>query len=208
MRSTTTTDTKTQILDATERLIAEKAFTGTTLRNIASAADVNLAAVHYHFGSKEELFKAAVRRIAQPVVARQLEMLNQLLQTTAVPSVEDLLTTFLTPPLEFISGGGSSRIIRAQFMGRCRTEPEPIQSIAREEFSASAESFLDILQRALPDQSRSQLDWKLDLVIAVLIQVQMQAGKPNALLQSNQPKDIQNTISHLVTFMTPAMQSG
>ena len=207
MRSTTTTDTKTQILDATEHLIAEKAFTGTTLRNIASAADVNLAAVHYHFGSKEELFRAAVHRIAQPVVARQLEMLDQLQQKTVVPAVEDLLTAFLTPPLEFISGGESSRILRAQFMGRCRTEPEPIQSIAREEFSASMESFLDALQRALPNQSRSQLTWKLDLVIAALIQVHMQAGKPNALLQSNQSQDIQNTISNLVAFISAGMQA-
>ncbi|MEM6432936.1 MAG: TetR/AcrR family transcriptional regulator [Cyanobacteria bacterium P01_D01_bin.115] len=208
MSNATTTDTKTQILDATEHLIAEKAFTGTTLRNIASAADVNLAAVHYHFGSKEELFRAAVHRIAKPVVARQLDLLNQLKQKTVVPSVEDLLTAFLKPPLEFISGGESSRIVRAQFMGRCRTEPEPVQSIARQEFSSSAESFLDVLQRALPDQSRSQLDWKLDLVIAALIQVQMQAGKPNALLQSNQPKDIQVAITNLVTFMANGMRSS
>ena len=208
MSNATTTDTKTQILDATERLIAEKAFAGTTLRNIASAAGVNLAAVHYHFGSKEDLFRAAVQRIAKPVVARQLDMLNQLKQKTVVPSVEDLLAAFLTPPLEFISGGASSRIVRAQFMGRCRTEPEPIQSIARQEFSSSAESFLDVLQRALPDQSRSQLDWKLDLVIAALIQVQMQAGKPNALLQSNQPKDIQVAITNLVTFMANGMRSS
>ncbi|MEL6400345.1 MAG: TetR/AcrR family transcriptional regulator [Cyanobacteria bacterium J06626_4] len=208
MSNATATDTKTQILDATEYLIAEKAFAGTTLRNIASAAGVNLAAVHYHFGSKEDLFRAVVQRIAKPVVARQLDMLNQLKQKTVVPSVEDLLTAFLTSPLEFISGGESSRIVRAQFMGRCRTEPEPVQSIAREEFSASAELFLDVLQRALPNQSRSQLEWKLDIVIAALIQVQMQAGKPNALLQSNRPKDIQETISNLVTFMAHGMCSG
>ena len=208
MSNATTTDTKTQILDATEHLIAEKAFAGTTLRNIASAAGVNLAAVHYHFGSKEDLFRAVVQRIAKPVVARQLDMLNQLKQKTVVPSVEDLLTAFLTPPLAFISGGASPGRVPAQFMGRCRTEPEPIQSVARQEFSASMDSFLDVLQRALPDQSRSQLDWKLDLVIAVLIQVQMQAGKPNALLQSNRPKDIQNTISTLVDFMTPAMRAS
>ena len=208
MSNATTAGTKTQILDATEHLIAEKAFAGTTLRSIASAAGVNLAAVHYHFGSKEDLFRAVVQRIAKPVVARQLDMLNQLKQKTVVPSVEDLLTAFLTPPLEFISGGASPGIVQAQFMGRCRTEPEPVQSIAREEFSASAELFLDVLQRALPNQSRSQLEWKLDIVIAALIQVQMQAGKPNALLQSNRPKDIQETISNLVTFMAHGMCSG
>lgn len=208
MISTPTTDTKTQILDVTERLIAEKGFAGTTLRNIASKADANLAAVHYHFGSKEELLRAVIRRIAQPVVARQLEMLNQLQQKTAAPSVEYLLTAFLTPPFEIIIGGESARrIARIQFMGRCRTEPEPVQSLAGEEFSTSKESFLDGFQRVLPDQSRSQLDWKLDLVIAVLINVQVQAGRPNSLLQSNRPQDIQNTISNLVVFLAAGMQA-
>ena len=53
MTDTTTTDTKTQILNVAERLMAERGFAATTLRNVVSEADVNLAAVHYHFGSKE-----------------------------------------------------------------------------------------------------------------------------------------------------------
>ncbi|WP_346293358.1 TetR/AcrR family transcriptional regulator [Sphaerothrix gracilis] len=205
MSSATTADTKTQILDVAERLIAEKGFAGTTLRNIVSAAKVNLAAVHYHFGSKEELFRAVVRRIAVPVTKRQLKLLKQLQEKTATASVEALLTAFLTPPLEFIGGDDNHRIVRAQFMGRCRTEPEPIQNIAYQEFSVSTEPFLDALQRALPEQSRSQIHWKLDLVVAALIRVQMEAGKPNALLQSSQSQDIQATISKLATFLAAGM---
>ncbi|MEL7313358.1 MAG: TetR/AcrR family transcriptional regulator [Cyanobacteria bacterium J06559_3] len=203
----TKTDTKTQILDTTERLIAEKGFTTTTLRNIVSEAGVNLSAVSYHFGSKEELFRAVVHRIAVPVTKRQLQMLEQLRQKTSTPSVEDLLTAFLTPPLEFVMGDEHYRIIRAQFMGRCRSEPEPIQSIADREFSASVDSFLDALQRALPNQSRSQLSWKLDLVVAALVRVQTEASKPVALLRSSQPQDIQATLSNLVKFLAAGMQA-
>ena len=204
---TKTSDTKTHILDTTERLIAEKGFTTTTLRNIVSEAGVNLSAVSYHFGSKEELYRAVVRRIAVPVTKRQLQMLEQLRQKTATPSVEDLLTAFLTPPLEFVMGDEYHRIIRAQFMGRCRSEPQPIQSIAEREFSASVESYLDALQRALPNQSRSQLSWKLDLVVAALIRVQTEASKPVALLRSSQPQDIQVTIANLVKFLAAGMQA-
>ncbi|NEP17789.1 MAG: TetR/AcrR family transcriptional regulator [Leptolyngbya sp. SIO4C1] len=207
MTTATTTDTKTQILDVAERLIAEKGFTGTTLRNIVSEADVNLAAVHYHFGSKEELFRAIVRRIAVPLVERQLDMLEQLRKTTDPPSVEELLTAFLTPPLELVMGDEHYRIVRAQFMGRCRAEPEPVQKIAHEEFSPNVEPFLDALQRSLPDQSRSQLLWKLDLVIASLIRVQIGAGKPGALLESLQPQDVQATIQKLVAFLAAGMRS-
>ena len=57
MSSATKPDTKTQILDVAERLLAENGFSGTTLRNIVSEADVNLAAVHYHFGSRKNSFE-------------------------------------------------------------------------------------------------------------------------------------------------------
>ncbi|MEO1147825.1 MAG: TetR/AcrR family transcriptional regulator [Cyanobacteria bacterium J06638_22] len=206
MSNATTIDTKTQILDVAEHLIAERGFSATTLRNIVSEANVNLAAVHYHFGSKEELFRAVVHRIATPIIKRQLEMLNRLQAETDALSVEDILTAFLTPPFELVAGDERNGMLRARFMGRCRSEPEPVQSIANEEFSSSLEPFLDILQRVLPEQSRSQLMWKMDLVVASLIRVQIKADTPNALLKSGKPQDIQATISKLVTFLAGGMR--
>jgi AcrR family transcriptional regulator len=64
--------------EVVERLFAEHGFVGTTLRHVVSQAEVNLAAVHYHFGSKEELFRAVVARFARPVVERELGLLSQL----------------------------------------------------------------------------------------------------------------------------------
>ena len=56
--NTIATDTKEQILNVAERQFAEKGYAGTTLRGVIKEAEVNIAAVHYHFGSKEELFIA------------------------------------------------------------------------------------------------------------------------------------------------------
>jgi DNA-binding transcriptional regulator YbjK len=55
---------ESEIVLNAKRLFAERGFSGTTFRNVISAADVNLVAVHYHFGSKEELFRAVVERFA------------------------------------------------------------------------------------------------------------------------------------------------
>lgn len=206
MSQATSTDTKTQLLNVAEHMFAERGFTSTTLRNVVSAAGANLAAVHYHFGSKEELLRAVVIRIAQPVVKRQLQLLSELEAQAEPPSVKAILTAFLAPCLEFVAKDEGSRMVRAQFMGRCRTEPEPIQSIAHKEFGASLQACLNALQRALPNQSRSQIHWKLDLVVAALVRVQTEAGKPNALLQSSDPKDIQQTISQLVNFVAAGMR--
>ncbi|MBW4627124.1 MAG: TetR family transcriptional regulator [Brasilonema octagenarum HA4186-MV1] len=204
---TPTTDTKEQIISVAERLFAERGFSGTTLRNVVSEARVNLAAVHYHFGSKEDLFRAVVARFARPVVEQELALLEQLQAGNEVPSVEAILTALLKPCLEILAQDKDTLLVRAQFMGRCRTEPEPIKSIATDEFAVSSEAFLDVLQRALPEQSRSQLHWKLDLVIAALIRVQTEAGQPFALLQMTDPEHIQNATEQLVKFLSPGMRS-
>ena len=203
-----TLDTKEQIINVAERLFAESGFSGTTLRNVVSEAEVNLAAVHYHFGSKENLFRAVVSRFARPVVKKELALLDQLQSEQEAPSVEAILTALFQPCLEILAQADEdARWVRAQFMGRCRTEPGAIQSIAADEFSAATEAFLDALQRVLPDQSRSQLHWKLDLAIAALIRVQTEAGQPLALIQSTEPEAIQKTVEQLVQFLSPGMRS-
>lgn len=204
---TPTIDTKERIISVAERLFAERGFAGTTLRNVVSEAGVNLAAVHYHFGSKEDLFRAVVARFARPIVEQELALLQQLQTEHPVPSVEAILTAMLKPCLEIFAQDQATLLVRAQFMGRCFTEPEPIQSIAAGEFAMSTEKFLDALQRTLPDQSRSQLSWKLDLVVAALIRVQSEAGQPFALLRGTEPEDIQTAIDQLVKFLSPAMRS-
>ena len=59
-------DTVQRILDAAEVLFAQKGFAETSLRAITSRAGVNLAAVNYHFGSKEALIQAVFERYLTP----------------------------------------------------------------------------------------------------------------------------------------------
>ena len=205
--ASSSTKTKEQIITVAEQMFAERGFAGTTLRNIVSEAGVNLAAVHYHFGSKEELFRAAVARFARPVVEQELKLLSELKAGAELPSVEAILTAMVKPSLEILSHGDDTRLIRAKFMGRCRTEPEPIQNIAYGEFAPAMEAFLDVLQRVLPEQSRSQLGWKLDLVITALVRVLMESGKHYALFKTNDPADIQAATHQLVQFLSPGMRS-
>jgi AcrR family transcriptional regulator len=204
---TITIDTKEQIVSVAERLFAERGFAGTTLRNVISEADVNLAAVHYHFGSKEELFRSAVKRFARPIVEQELALLEQLQAGGRVPSVEAILTALFKPCLEFLAQDKELLLVHTQFMGRCWAEPEPLKSIVRDEFTVSMEAFLDVLQRALPDRSRSELSWKFNLVIAALIRVQSEAGQPLALIQSTEPEAIRSAIEQLVKFLSPGMRS-
>ncbi|MFG6097472.1 TetR/AcrR family transcriptional regulator [Leptothoe sp. ISB3NOV94-8A] len=205
MASAASADTKEQLLNVAEQLIAERGYAGTTVRAIANQANANLAAVNYHFGSKEELFRAIFSRIAKPIVVEQLAILNGLQKKETVPSIEEILTAFLKPCFQKIVQNESFRTVRAQFMGRCWSEPEPLQSIASGEFMESRLAFLKILQQIIPDCSQRELNWKLDLVIATMIRVQNEAGKPDSLLKSSQPEDVDCAVQYLVRFLTPGM---
>src|SRR5580765_1237727 len=75
-RAADTTDTKSKILDAAEELFMEHGFEATSLRLITTAATVNLAAVNYHFGSKEELFQAVLTRRLDPMNRDRMQLLS------------------------------------------------------------------------------------------------------------------------------------
>ncbi len=207
MTSTSSIDTKEQILNVAEQLFAENGFAGTSLRSVIRKADVNLSAVHYHFGSKEELFHAVVARIAQPLVKEQLKRLAKCEAQNDPLRVEAILETFLTPALEVILDSGDRSLNCARFMGRCRLEPDSIREVADREFRGSQEAYLDALGRSLPNLSRQELTWKLDLIIAVLLRVLTEAKKPHALIQDDSPKTIKTTVSKLVAFLAPALRS-
>ena len=70
-------DTREKILDAAELLFIERGFAATSLRAIASRAGVNLAATHYHFGSKEGLLRATVDRRMEPLNEERVRLLEE-----------------------------------------------------------------------------------------------------------------------------------
>lgn len=198
-----TTNTKNQILDAAEELFASSGFAGTSLRGVIRKAEVNLAAVHYHFGSKEELFRAVVRRVANPIVQAQLQGLAAF--EAHELTVENIIRAFITPPLEIYQGEHGR--IHAQFISRCRTEPLPVQQLAEPEFIESHQTFAKTLVWVLPNQSLSQIQWKLDLVVAIVVRVLSQISQPETICEQNSFHDIGSLIDNLVKFTTPGILS-
>src|SRR6202011_4945544 len=99
------TDTKEKILDTAERLIGERGYSATSLRHIIAQAGVNLAAVHYHFASKEGLLDAVVARKAAPVNEARLAWLERVEAEagSASPEVEKVLEAFFLPTAEVAS---------------------------------------------------------------------------------------------------------
>ena len=174
------TDTKLRILDAAERLFGENGYAATSLRHIIAEAHVNLAAIHYHFGSKQDLLDQVILRKAGPMNERRLQLLDQY-EAEAAPgpaSVEKIVTAFILPVLLIDK---SPQFIK--LMGRAHSEglmPE----ISRRHFQPTISRFLSALRRVLPDVPEEELIWKAHFALgalAITVTVRPQFYRENAV---------------------------
>src|ERR1700730_18661038 len=92
----TSSNTKTRIMNAADKLFGLNGFDATSLRDITAEAQVNLAAVNYHFQSKESLIDAIIERRIGPINRSRFEMLDA---AGPSPSVEKIVEAFLLPLL-------------------------------------------------------------------------------------------------------------
>ena len=160
--------TRTAILAAAERLYADRGFADVTLRDIVAAADVNLAAVNYHFGSKDEL-------IAELFVTRSLatnrERLNELKAAEEAgggrADIGAILRALIGPPLRGCLGPERERSTAARFMIRASIESvPPIRRIKNREID-HLRKFAAAMRRSLPDRADADLYWGLHFALAM-----------------------------------------
>src|SRR6202048_4337108 len=160
--------TRNAILSAAERLYADRGFGDVTLRDIVAAADVNLAAVNYHFGSKDEL-------IAELFVTRSLatnrERLNELKAAEEAgggrASINAILHALVGPTLRGCLGPDREGSTAARFMIRASIESvPPIRRIKNREVD-HLRKFAAAMRRSLPDRSEVDLYWGLHFALAM-----------------------------------------
>jgi len=87
-------ETHERILDAAQKLFAEKGFDATSVRDITAEAECNVAAVNYHFGGKDNLYLESFRTMLGALRDQRLAVLGKLMQQTPPPSLEEFLRTF------------------------------------------------------------------------------------------------------------------
>src|ERR1043165_3486317 len=115
-------ETRTRILDAAEELFMQHGFEGTSMRLLTTQAGVNLAAVNYHFGSKDALIEAVFRRRLDPINAARIAELDRLEKEArernpAAPvrlAAEAVIRAFVGPSLRLMEDakGGGRNFIR------------------------------------------------------------------------------------------------
>ena len=161
-------DTKNRILDAAEVLFAERGFADTSLRLITSEADVNLASVNYHFGSKDALLFEIFRRRTAELNRERARMLHEANDRHhGAPPVRDILEALFAPPLRWGSPENDRRI-SIQFIIRSRSEgTEEMREALAKDVSHLAR-FADALIKARPDLPPETVYWRLHFCLGMV----------------------------------------
>ena len=163
--------TKDRILDAAESLFMEHGFEATTLRSITAAAAVNLAAVNYHFGSKEELFQAVLTRRLDPMNQERLDLLTTLEREAAPRAVtcEQILSAMFVPALKLARDRerGGKNFLR--LLGRAYADPAPfIRHFLSGQYAEMIARFKAAFAHALPELPPKELSWRLHFIMGAL----------------------------------------
>src|SRR5438132_423311 len=149
----------------------EHGFEATSLRQITAAAGVNLAAVNYHFGSKEELFQAVLTRRLDPMNVERIALLDE--YETAVRgrplSCEEILAAMFIPALRLSrdTRRGGQNFLR--LLGRAYADPAPfIRQFLSQQYAPMIARFKAAFARALPGLPKRELSWRLHFIMGAL----------------------------------------
>ncbi len=160
-------DTKEQILDAAEKLFAEKGFAATSTRAITDAAKVNLSAVNYHFGSKQGLVYAVFRRRVRSINAERIRMLEHYESEAGGQSVapDKIMIAYIAPAIRLCE----KKEYYMRLMGRIYSEPgDFLGELYKKEFAKVMERFPTAIMKAVPGLSEEEFFWKAHFILGVL----------------------------------------
>ena len=152
------------LLDAAEAEFAEHGIHGASLRSIMRSAGANTAAVHYHYGSREELAAAVLDRVLEPLQRRRLELLDAAVASspTARPELQSLLDALVRPDFEARLAAGERDPRSARIVGAIYSRPPDfVRSRVEASFAPVARQFVPHLMTVLPVLSPQELSWRV-----------------------------------------------
>ncbi len=209
--SRNTGDTKARILGTAEDIFIEYGYEAMSLRQITSRADVNLAAVNYHFGSKEALIHAMLARRLDKLNVERLKLLERFnAQLGDRLTCEHVLGAMFIPALRLSRDARVGGPAFLRLLGRAYTDPSSfIHDFLNRHYADVAERFFDAFQRALPHLPREELGWRLHFAIGALSGVLAGADTDQLIVELSKGQAISDLhlIARLASLMVAALKA-
>jgi len=199
--------TKQRILEAAENLFARHGFAGASLRQVTATAQVNLAAVNYHFGSKDRLIEEVFRRRLDELNARRLVALKRALARSK-PTLEDVLAAFIKPALELsLDRSGGQAFVRV--LARAYAEyNERLRKFLSDNYGHVLKEFAAAFAALLPQPEKEELYWRLDIVAGALTYAMADFGVIKRRTGQSERDYRERAAQHLIRFAAAGLREN
>ena len=168
MQDNRLSDTRARILDAAERLFMAHGYDGTSMRQITGEAGVNLAAVNYHFGSKEALIQEVFRRRLNWLNEERMRALDELEATADGQPLKpsQIVDAFFGTMIRMAEDEERGGVIFLRLLGRTLTEPSDfIRAFLAHEYKTVVERYKEALFRSLPGVPKAEIVWRFHFML-------------------------------------------
>ena len=164
-------ETRDRILDAAEALFVEHGFEGTSMRVITRSAQANLAAVNYHFGSKDALIQAVFRRRLTALNEARLAALDQLEAQAGGAALKPsrIVFAFFGTALAMAADTEHGGATFMRLLSRTYNEPNAfVRQFLAEEYAEVMDRFLGALFVSLPEVPRAEILWRFHFMTGAM----------------------------------------
>ena len=198
--------TKDRLLHAAEELFAQQGFASTSLRQVTSRADVNIAAVNYHFGSKENLVNEVFRRRMDVMSAQRMEALRK--ATAAAPGQLDaILAAFVEPALAMAQdrhgGGAFIRVIARAYA----ESNDSLRKFLSDQYGHVLREFAKAIGACVPQLGKEELYWRLDFLSGALTYAMADFGLIKRPFGMTETTHRQRAAKALIRFAAAGLQA-
>jgi AcrR family transcriptional regulator len=193
------------ILDAAETIFSNQGYAGTTLREISDRAGVTQGLISYYFKSKFELFSETFLRRAEVISTQRIERLKALQEGGQSPSVAAIVEAFLAPILALRTSAQGRAYLRLH--ARLHTEPPNLSyDLRKNAYDVSTNLYAEALHAALPHLSRSDIYWRMTLMIGTYLYALSDTHRMDELMaESYDPEDADKLMAETVAFITSGL---
>ena len=207
MASTAHFSTKDRILGAAEELFAQHGFAGTSLRQVTSRADVNIAAVNYHFGSKENLVNEVFRRRMDDMTDLRLSQLKTALEKHP-GELQPVLAAFVEPALAMSQdrhgGGAFVRVVARAYAEK----NDGLRKFLSDHYGHVLRDFAKALASCLPGLGKEQLYWRLDFLAGALTYAMADFGTIKRPQGVSEAEHQQRAADELIAFAAAGLKAA
>jgi AcrR family transcriptional regulator len=202
----TSDKTRQQIIRAAEQLFADKGLRAMTLRDVTKEAKVNLAAVNYHFGSKDKLMHEVISDRIEPINAERLRRLDALIKqygSSPVP-LDSIFDSLFRPVFEPDGTGNGPNPALIKMIGRTFAEPTDfMRDLHRDFFDELSSRYLVELKRTCPEFADETLHYRFILSVCTMLGATInQVIFENLSAGKSSPPNYDRIVGELIAFAT------